>query len=374
MSYRLRLVAYGLTLFCFAVQEVSAGEERLKVPVSVLADSLEYKGVSIREEKFTVWGAAPIQDDGGKVHLYAARWPEPNVNPAWRKSSEIAHYESDSPEGPFRFVDVVVKGSGKEGAWDRYTAHNPEVVKDDDTYALLYVANSNYRQPPHPRNQSIGMVTSKSPYGPWNKVGDDGLILDDEQGHFSEGMQVVNPALIEVGQRYHLYYKTALKQETGFKTVYGLAIADRLEGPYVHQPEPVTVKGVTIEDAAVFRWDEKICLLTTDNHGLVTGKAGALVLWVSDNGLDFKREWIQLGMWLFPDYLSRYDSRKVKRIYGRYPKAERPKVLSTAGRPAYLYAASGWIYDGSPRCINHLFKINLSEGDSPVPERGEQAE
>jgi len=51
-----------------------------------------------------------------------------------------------------------------------------------------------------------------------------------------------------------------------------------------------------------------------------------------------------------------------------------PKVLSMAGRPAYLYAASGWIYDGSPRCINHLFKINLSEGDSPVPERGEQAE
>ena len=55
------------------------------------------------------------------------------------------------------------------------------------------------------------------------------------------------------------------------------------------------------------------------------------------------------------------------------PKGD-AKVLSIAGRPAYLYPSSGWIYDGSPRCINHLFKINLSEGASPVPVRGREAE
>lgn len=61
-----------------------------------------------------------------------------------------------------------------------------------DTYALLYIANSNYRQPPHPLNQSIGMVVSKSLNGPWKKVGKTGLILKSspDPKHWTYGMQV----------------------------------------------------------------------------------------------------------------------------------------------------------------------------------------
>ena len=73
-----------------------------KVPESSLAKALVWKGVAIEEPDFTIWGASPILADG-KVHLFAARWPEANVDPAWRKSSEIAHYVADKPEGPFRF-------------------------------------------------------------------------------------------------------------------------------------------------------------------------------------------------------------------------------------------------------------------------------
>ena len=127
----------------------------IKIPVSVIADRLEYRGPSVREEHFTVWGAAPVMDDAGKAHLFAARWPEANVDPAWRKSSEIAHYVADRPEGPFKFVGVVVKGSGKEGTWDRYAAHNPEIKRFGDTYALVYISNRDFHQPPHPLNQKV---------------------------------------------------------------------------------------------------------------------------------------------------------------------------------------------------------------------------
>jgi hypothetical protein len=354
-------------VFHIVVSSVAAGDAGLKVPISVLADSLVYKGAAIRETNMTIWGAGPIIDDEGKAHLYAARWPEANVDPAWRKSSEIAHYIADSPEDPFRFVAVAAKSTGKTGQWDAFAPHNPEIKRFGQTYTLVYIANSDYRQPPHPLNQSIGMMTAKSPYGPWTKVGKNGQILDDKKGHFSEGRQVVNPALIRVGKRFFLYYKTAMVQGGKWRTVFGLAIADRLEGPYVHQPKPVTTEGVVIEDASVFEWDGKVCLLTTDNHGLVTGMAGALALWVSEDGLDFRQDWIQLGMRCFPDYLPDYNPKKVKRIYGGMPKPERPKVLMVNGKPAYLYVGSGWIYDGSPRCVNHVFKIDLPDGASPLP-------
>ena len=121
-----------------------------------------------------------------------------------------------------------------------------------------------------------------------------------------------------------------------------------------------------IEDASVFEWNGKICLLTTDNRGHVSGIAGILILWVSEDGINFRKDWIQLGMRRFPDYLPDYDHGKVKRVYGGMPKAERPKVLIMNGKPAYLYVSSGWIYDGSPHCVNHVFKINLPEGASPL--------
>ena len=211
------------------------------------------------------------------------------------------------------------------------------------------------------------MRLSTSLDGPWTKAGSDGLILDHQQGHFSEGRQVVNPTLLKVGDKFHLYYKTSANRGGSWRTVFGLAVADRLEGPYVHRPEPVTAEGVVIEDASAFLWDGKVCLLTTDNHGLVTGLEGALALWVSEDGIRFKPEWTQLGMRLFPDYLRDHDPARVKRVYGNRPKAERPKVLCVDGRPAWLYVASGWIYDGWPRCETHVFKINLPEGAGPLP-------
>ncbi len=365
---RLALAGFflGAGFYCL-VSCVSSGKEGSGRRFFLLADHLVYKSPVIREKDYTVWGASPVVDEGGKVHLFAARWPQRGVDPAWRRFSEIAHYVADSPDGPFRFVGVVVKGSGRKGEWDAFAPSNPEVKRFGDTYALVYIANSDYHQPPHPRNQSIGMMTAKSPYGPWTKVGENGRILSGREVPFAKGAQVVNPALLKVGKRFFLYFKTARRERGKWRTVFGLAVADRLEGPYVPRPEPVTPGGVVIEDASAFLWKGKVCLLTTDNKGLVTGVRGGLVLWVSEDGLHFPREWASLAMRTFPYYLPDYDRRKVKRVYGRRPKAERPKVLVLDGKPAYLYVASGWIYDGSPRCENHLFAFDLPEGASPLP-------
>ena len=86
-----------------------------KANYSFIAKNLEWNGVAIEDENYSIWGCAPIQSEDGKTHLFVARWPEKNIDPAWRKSSEIAHYVADKPEGPFLFSDVAIKGTGKDG-------------------------------------------------------------------------------------------------------------------------------------------------------------------------------------------------------------------------------------------------------------------
>lgn len=135
----------------------------------------------------------------------------------------------------------------------------------------------------------------------------------------------------------------------------------------MYQPEPFTPYGLVIEDAAVFIRDGKACLLATDNRGSVTGLAGGLALWVSDDDIHFRPEWVQPAMRLFPDYLPDCREDSLIRIYGALPKVERLKILTINGRPAFLYAASGWTYDGSQRCLNHVLRITLPANASPLP-------
>jgi hypothetical protein len=70
----------------------------------------EYIGDAVQQEGMHVWGSSPVQDKDGKTHLFAAQWStktQPNFN-GWYKDCEIGHYVSDSPEGPFKYLGVVV--------------------------------------------------------------------------------------------------------------------------------------------------------------------------------------------------------------------------------------------------------------------------
>lgn len=353
---------YVLKLFIIAILLVfeagNAQEKFLQMPLSFIARNLEYKGVAVQDDNYTFWGCAPIQDQDGKTHLFVARWQEKNVNPAWRKSSEIAHYVSDSPEGPFVFSDIALKGTGKD-TWDKYAPHNPEIKKVGKQYVLLYIANTDYHQPPRGGNQRIGMAIAKSPYGPWKKVGKDGMVLNADnpiKWNFKSNMGVANPTFMEVNGKYYLYFKT--KTTEGILK-YGLAIADKLKGPYNIQDKPVTSNKGTLEDGTVFTYQDYIYLLTTDNHGQNTGIVGGGTLWKSKDGLTFNLEDATIGYDLLTTYYREYDPQKVVKIYGPDPKLERPKILMINNKPAYLYAPSGWNIYGGQRTIGHVLKINM---------------
>ena len=44
-----------------------------------------------------------------------------------------------------------------------------------------------------------------------------------------------------------------------------------------------------------------------------------------------------------------------------------PKVLMMDGKPARLFAASGWNVFGGARTVSHVLRINLRPDDGPLP-------
>lgn len=317
------------------------------------ADHWEYVGIAVEELGYTIWGTSPILGDDNKIHLFVARWPcDLKVDPGWRSHSEIAHYVGERPEGPFQFSDIALKGTGTE-TWDKFGMHNPTIHRVDDAYILLYIANDNPKQPPHPANQKIGMATAKSLYGPWKKVGKDGMILSTpkEKAYWNHNASngVNNPAFLKHPEGgYFLYFKS-------HEAKMGLAIAQNLEGPYVQLPFPVTANDKIIEDGYVFLMDGKVRLLTTDNHGII--EPGGGILWTSKDGIRFAE--YEKGMHRISNYVDT-DPAVVTIHYGstdqQYTKPERPQMLVVDGNPRYLYVSSGHNIYGGDCTISYVLK------------------
>ncbi|MEI7422907.1 MAG: glycoside hydrolase family protein [Prolixibacteraceae bacterium] len=313
----------------------------------------EYLGIAIEEPGYCVWGASPIFGPDGKVHLFAERWPGSRVEPGWRGESEIAHYISDKPEGPFHFSDVALTGTGKE-TWDKCAVHNPNIQKVGDLFVLVFIGNNNPKQPPHPSNQCIGMAVSKNLNGPWKRVGTDGRILappvNPKYWNYKAGNGVNNPAFLpHPDGGFFLYFKSS----DGKNAKMGLAISENLNGPYVQLPFPVTKNEQTVEDGYAFVYEGRFCLLTTDNHGLI--EKGGGVLWKSEDGIHFSEK--EQGFFPVVKYLGEEKLQKAINYYsGNIIKFERPQVLLMDAKPAFLYVASGYNFFGGKSPVNYVLK------------------
>ncbi|MCL3779028.1 hypothetical protein EMN47_01375 [Prolixibacteraceae bacterium JC049] len=338
-------------------------DEGVKLPYSYLALNFEWTGATISDENYTIWGSSPIMGDDGKVHVFCARWPEFNVDPGWRRSCEVAHYVAERPEGPYTFVDVAVRGTGKDGDWDKFAPHNPEIKKIGDYYAIVFIANDNPERGFHPANQKIGLVYSKSLNGPWKKAGKNGLILeasnDSTHWTYGSGLGVDNPCITEIDGKVVVYFKAKteeIKGHTG-KARYSFATADNIEGPYKMSDQPMTDNDSYLEDATCFSYNGKHYLITNDNHGEMSGVKGGAVLWESESGFHFSLDKASVAFRRMPAYFKAYDESKVSKVYGSQAKFERPKILMIDGKPAYLFAPSGWNPFGQKRVSCNILKI-----------------
>jgi len=261
-------------------------------------------GGSFAQEDYWVWGSSVIKGDDGKYHMFVSRWPKfLPFHPGWMVASEIVHAVSDTPEGPYEFVDVALPARGPE-YWDGRATHNPQILKYGDTYVLIYTGSTNpFDDITNPdtltlasaftavarANKRIGMATSKSPYGPWERR--DEPILDVRPGTFYSFL-TSNPApwINEDGSVTMLFKSRAYKEDYPFQTsmMIGVAEAPSIDGPFeVVGDEPVfgIDKMGEIEDPFLWKDESGYHMLAKDQRGTITGNRHAGILAHSKDGI-----------------------------------------------------------------------------------------
>jgi hypothetical protein len=259
----------------------------------------------------------------------------------WINRCEIARAVADAPEGPFRYVETVLAPRGG-GHWDGTTCHNPHVQRVDGRYCLFYMGNANGRTD----TKRIGLATSDTLDGPWWRP--DRPLLDAGPAGAWDDHCTTNPAFVRhPSGQYWLYYKswnTADYENATDRSVrgnrkYGLAVADRLAGPYVrHAGNPVidfSARGGNrqFEDAFVWRDGDGGFHLIARDMGVFDHQSGLYLS--SPDGL----RWSEPTIAYRP--LGHYVTEPPPpRHLTRYGRLERPQLLLRDGKPAYLFTAT----------------------------------
>lgn len=149
---------------------------------------------------------------------------------------------------------------GEKGSYDDRSVFTPEILFYDDKYYLTYQC---VQSPYVIRNKNtIGMAVAENINGPWTKLeqpilktSDSGEWLGDRDDRFSvkvkgefDSHKVHDPSLHYFNNKFYLYYKGETIGEElfgcGREIKWGVAIADKIEGPYIKSPyNPITNSG-----------------------------------------------------------------------------------------------------------------------------------
>jgi len=322
---------------CLAAQsEAEIPPER----ISAFSRRLKPIGRVLELEDWYVWGTSPIDGPDGKVHVFFSRWPAARRMGGWVNRSEIAHAVADKPEGPYEQIETILAPRG-EGFWDATTCHNPHIQKVDGQYCLFYMGNSNGKT----NTKRVGLATADSLAGPWRRRDEPLIEVGGEEAW--DNHCTSNPAFVKhPNGQYWLYYKSWNSSEyynSAHPTVrgnrkYGLAVAEKLEGPYVkyaHNPIiDYSARGgnTQIEDAYVYIEDGKFRMIARD-MGIFNHEVGLYL--ESDDGIRWSEP--KIAYHAVREYVSEPPGPRHLRKYGRL---ERPQILMRDGKPAYLFVAS----------------------------------
>jgi len=297
------------------------------------------------------WGMAPIYDEAGKLHVFNSCIPYKGEHGMgyWQSKSIINHYVADSVEGPYELLGTVF-------ASDKRTYHNPQISKVGDTYVLVFLWKSVEKG----SMQSVGMATAKSLMGPWTEHPDNPIIRPipgtPNAAHASNPTFVVDPE-----GKFRIYYKS-MSKGSKYREI-SVAIADKLEGPYVDHPDNPLIsykdKEIDIEDPYAFYYKGMYYMIVEDRMGvgdMLDGKprparirAGGMrpgLLYKSKDGFD----------WGVPKIGYQTNA---KYFGAELARTERPSILWKDGKPECLFLAC---HDDDPSA-GFVLRINGWDGE-----------
>lgn len=188
---------------------------------------------------------------------------------------------------------------GPAGSYDARTCCTPDVLAHDDRFYLVYQTQADEGSYASAHSEKVGMAVADHPAGPFDKIS--GNILEPmESGEWFAGSENYNkgwfagathdPSLFFYNGKFHLYYKCCyVTDEADWKnrhkscgpdTRWGVATADRPEGPYTHSPfNPITNSG---HETLLWHYNGGIaCLLNRD------GPEQDTIQWAPD-GINFE--------------------------------------------------------------------------------------
>lgn len=351
---RRQMLLAGSLLTCLNRSSAGTSQDPGEFPPGAVSDfcrSLKPVGRVLELEDWYVWCASPIYGPNGEVHLFVSRWPAARRMGGWINSSEIARAVADTPEGPFRYVENVLSPRGA-GFWDGTTCHNPHIQQVDGRYCLFYMGNSNGKTD----TKRIGLAVAERLEGPWRRSAQP--LIEPSAGEAAwDNHCTSNPSFVKGPDgRYWLYYKSwnsadyerAVGQAVRGNRKYGLAVAERLEGPYIKHPaNPVidlSARGnnTQLEDAFVWRAPGGFTMIARD-MGVFGHKVGLHL--ESSDGIG----WSEPKVAYLP--LDRYAQEPPPAAHlTKYGRLERPQLLLKKGRPSYLFTAAqgGAFMNSSP--------------------------
>jgi hypothetical protein len=311
-------------------------------------------------EDYWVWGSSVIKGEDGKYHMFTSRWPKKINFNHWLTNSEIVHCISEKPEGPYIFSDVALPPRGEE-YWDGKMTHNPAIRKHGDTYLLFYTGTTYKGDMPDQEHQitpespkkldahqheRIGLATSKSPYGPWERR--DEPILDVIPDSWEQYL-VSNaaPYVFEDG-RVMLYYKGVEKLR---KHAISIAFADHWDGPYKRISDKPLDVGVGAEDPNIWYENGKFHALMLDHDRKYSNKE--IYYATSEDGLRWEVEPDPVA--ITKNILFQDGTRQTMK------STERPWVLVEDGNATFVFFATGDDIEGKRHTWNMCIPLKRIE-------------
>ncbi len=321
-----------------------------------------------------LWDCSVIYAEG-KYHMFSSHWNKDwGFGWNWVFNSQIIHSVADRPEGPYRFLRVVLPRRGRQ-YFDGMSTHNTCIRFYGGKYYLYYMGTTYGGPIPEGTETSeayntevwnkkrIGLAVADSIYGPF--VRRDTPLLEPRDCSCWDCTVTTNPAvtILPDGTTYMVYKS---RRAAGMALQLGIAVADRPDGEFRRLSDAPILSfddpDLHVEDP--FLWYDagrkKFCVLAKDDckNGStgITGEWGSGFYAESDDCIHFT----------IPQNPKVY-SRCVTWANGTQTQQgnlERPWLLfNDAGEPTHLFCASGkgphpYSFEGETFIIaQKLFKV-----------------
>jgi hypothetical protein len=299
-------------------------------------------------DNYNVWCNGAVKGNDGKYHLFFSRWPKSRGFDAWCTHSEVAHAIAENLFGPYTFSDVSLPARGTR-FWDGEMTHNPHVIRYKGKYYMYYTGNtgSGYWNATdknlkpamddaewwvNRNNQRVGVAVSKSLYGPWKRF--DKPLLDTIPGRKTMGVPTV---FVRPDCQISLAYKSVMGNKKTTKTVvkHFISLSKSPLGPFKDYNKPFITSPKTdfpIDDHVEWFQDGKYYCIAKDHGDKITEHGIALLLFESQNGLDWKLSDNSL--------VHKFNITFSDGEYYDFERFEMPKVYLDKGKVIALFLAA----------------------------------